>query len=115
MIVALVKYKEWINPPHTLLDGKFRRRSKVVSVNRLVELGDVSDNITSIQILSRDIGDGPAVQVSDESNVGEIERLLLDFCKHDSVQSIVATTAMSIEQLVKEYIADMYEVPNINY
>ena len=50
MISALVVYKEWYCG-HPMLDGEWITKSKVVKVNDVTELNEISSHIIDIKIL----------------------------------------------------------------
>ena len=49
-ITVLVKYKKWNEAPHALLDGKFSKHSKIVTVSDLEDINDMFEHIEDVKV-----------------------------------------------------------------
>ena len=50
---VLVKYKKWNEAPHALLDGKFSKHSKIVTVSDLEDINDMFEHIEDVKVIDK--------------------------------------------------------------
>lgn len=50
-MIVLVKYKQWLDSGHSMLDDTIEIRTKIVEVANLLDLNDMFRSITDVKIL----------------------------------------------------------------
>lgn len=82
MYTVLVRYNEFQEPGHAMLDGEWVKQSKIVDIKDLKEINTTFTNVVTIKVIERDLS-GQKQRIIDlegaiESTIAGLEWMMSD-------------------------------------